>query len=74
MIIQVRLDPDQVEGEHSGYYNYEFGLARYDYTDEDDDYICQFFGGERGAVSFGQNRRNYSVASHEASVILDEED
>lgn len=73
MIIQVRLNPNQVEGEHSGYYNYEFGIALYDYTDEDNDYIVDFFGGERGCFS-SQNRRNYSVASHETSVILDEED
>lgn len=73
MIIQVRLDPNQVEGEHSGYYNYEFGLAKHDYTDEDNDYIVDFSGGERGSFP-GQNRRNYSVASHETSVIIDEED
>lgn len=73
MIIQVRLDPNQVEGEHSGYYNYEFGISKHDYTDEDNDYIVDFSGDERNTINT-RNRNNYSVASHETSVIIDEED
>ncbi len=72
-IIQVRLEPDEQEGTHSGYYNYEFGKVL-EQQDEDGDVICDFFGPERGQEA-NRKRRNYSVQHSEAYFItIDEED